>query len=71
MHSGPKLTASKVDQIWNEAAQPNLDQTTLEGLDDETVIFGVISMGDAAPETPESVAGRIRAALDECLYRGQ
>ena len=27
------------------------------------MIFGVISMGDPAPETPETVAGRIRAAL--------
>jgi methionine synthase II (cobalamin-independent) len=27
------------------------------------VIFGVINMGDPEPETPETVAGRIRAAL--------
>ena len=27
------------------------------------MIFGVISMGDPAPETPETVASRIRAAL--------
>jgi 5-methyltetrahydropteroyltriglutamate--homocysteine methyltransferase len=27
------------------------------------VIFGVISMGDPEPETPETVATRIRAAL--------
>ena len=30
---------------------------------DKTVIFGVISMGDPEPETPETVAARIRAAL--------
>ena len=28
------------------------------------MIFGVISMGDPAPETPETVAARIRAALE-------
>ena len=27
------------------------------------MIFGVISMGDPQPETPETVAARIRAAL--------
>jgi 5-methyltetrahydropteroyltriglutamate--homocysteine methyltransferase len=27
------------------------------------VIFGVINMGDPEPETPQVVAGRIRAAL--------
>jgi 5-methyltetrahydropteroyltriglutamate--homocysteine methyltransferase len=46
-----------------EAAQPNLDLTTLDGLGDKTVIFGVISMGDPEPKTPETVAARIRAAL--------
>jgi len=28
------------------------------------VIFGVISMGDPEPETPDVVASRIRAALE-------
>ena len=59
----PELTASKVDQISIEAAQPNLDLTTLDGLGDKTVIFGVISMGDPEPETPQTVAARVRAAL--------
>jgi 5-methyltetrahydropteroyltriglutamate--homocysteine methyltransferase len=57
----PELTASKVEQISIEAAQPNL--TTLDGPGDKTVIFGVISMGDPAPETPQMVATRIRTAL--------
>ena len=59
----PELTGSKVDQISIEAAQPNLDLATLDGLGDKTVIFGVISMGDPEPETSEVVAARIRAAL--------
>jgi 5-methyltetrahydropteroyltriglutamate--homocysteine methyltransferase len=60
----PELTASKVEQISIEAAQPNLDLTTLDSLGDKTVIFGVISMGDPAPEIPQTVAARIRAALE-------
>ena len=50
----PELTASKVEQISIEAAQPNLDLKTLDGLGDKTVIFGVINMGDPEPETPET-----------------
>jgi 5-methyltetrahydropteroyltriglutamate--homocysteine methyltransferase len=59
----PELTATTAQQISIEAAQPNLDLATLDGLGDKTVIFGVISMGDPQPETPEVVAARIRAAL--------
>ena len=58
-----ELTGTVVDQISIEAAQPNLDLGNLDGLGDKTVIFGVISMGDPEPETPETVAARIRAAL--------
>jgi 5-methyltetrahydropteroyltriglutamate--homocysteine methyltransferase len=58
-----ELTATRVGQISIEAAQPNLDLTTLDALGDKTVIFGVISMGDPEPETPDTVAARIRAAL--------
>jgi 5-methyltetrahydropteroyltriglutamate--homocysteine methyltransferase len=58
-----ELTATRVGQISIEAAQPNLDLTTLEDLGDKTVIFGVISMGDPEPETSDTVAARIRAAL--------
>jgi len=59
----PELAGSRVDQISVEAAQPNLDLASLDALGDKTVIFGVISMGDPEPETPEVVASRIRAAL--------
>jgi 5-methyltetrahydropteroyltriglutamate--homocysteine methyltransferase len=60
----PELTASKVEQISIEAAQPNLDLATLDGLGDKTAIFGVISMADPEPETPQIVAARIRAVLE-------
>ncbi len=60
----PELTGTIAEQISIEAAQPNLDLGTLDGLGDKTVIFGVISMGDPHPETPETVASRIRRALE-------
>jgi 5-methyltetrahydropteroyltriglutamate--homocysteine methyltransferase len=59
-----ELTGTVVEQISIEAAQPNLDLASLECLDGKTVIFGVISMGDLEPETPDTVAERIRRALD-------
>jgi 5-methyltetrahydropteroyltriglutamate--homocysteine methyltransferase len=60
----PELTGTVAEQISIEAAQPNLDLATLDGLGDKTVIFGVISMGDPQPETAETVAARIRRALE-------
>jgi 5-methyltetrahydropteroyltriglutamate--homocysteine methyltransferase len=60
----PELTGTIAEQISIEAAQPNLDLGTLDGLGDKTVIFGVISMGDPLPETPKTVADRIRRALE-------
>jgi 5-methyltetrahydropteroyltriglutamate--homocysteine methyltransferase len=59
-----ELTGTVAEQISIEAAQPNLDLATLDALGDKTVIFGVISMGDPQPETPETVAARIRRALE-------
>ena len=58
-----ELTATVAQQISIEAAQPSLDLADLDELGDKQVIFGVISMGDPNPETPETVAARIRAAL--------
>ena len=60
----PELTGTIAGQISIEAAQPNLDLENLDGLGDKTVIFGVISMGDPQPETAETVAARIRRALE-------
>jgi len=58
-----ELAESAVRQISIEAAQPNLDLAVLDRLGDKTVILGVLNLGDDAVETPEAVAGRIRAAL--------
>ena len=52
-----------VKQISIEAAQPRLDLAVLRQFPDKTMIVGVLSLGDMEVETPETVAGRIRAAL--------
>ena len=44
------------------AAQPGLDPTILGRLPSKTIIYGVLDL-KAAPEAPERVADRIRAAL--------
>jgi 5-methyltetrahydropteroyltriglutamate--homocysteine methyltransferase len=59
----PELAESGVDQISIEAAQPRLDLSVLKELGDKTIIFGVIDMGDPQPESAQTVAARIRAAL--------
>jgi 5-methyltetrahydropteroyltriglutamate--homocysteine methyltransferase len=57
------LADSVADQISIEAAQPRLDLGVLRGIARQTIILGVLDLGDPAVETPEQVAGRIRAAL--------
>ncbi len=59
----PELRDCVVQQVAIEAAQPNLDLSVLESLAGKTIILGVLNLGDMAVETPEVVAGRIRAAL--------
>lgn len=59
----PQLADCAAQQISIEAAQPKLDLSVLKELSGKTVMLGVIDLGDAAVETPDAVAGRIRAAL--------
>jgi 5-methyltetrahydropteroyltriglutamate--homocysteine methyltransferase len=59
-----ELNSSIVGAISIEAAQPNLDCSILRDLPDKKILLGVLDLGDPAPETPELVAGRIRAALE-------
>src|SRR5947207_6463088 len=49
----PELAGTVVEQISIEAAQPNLDLATLDGLGDKPVIFGVIRMGEPEPDSAE------------------
>jgi 5-methyltetrahydropteroyltriglutamate--homocysteine methyltransferase len=59
----PELAACPADQISIETAQSGLDCSVLAALPDKTIILGVLNLGDAAVETPETIAGRVRRAL--------
>lgn len=59
-----ELNECAADQIALEAAQPNLDLSTLRAITDKTVVLGVLNLGNPEAETPEEVAGRIRNALE-------
>ncbi len=58
------LADSCVEQISIEAAQPKLDLGVLSALTRQTIILGVLDLGDPAIETPEQVAARIRQGLE-------
>jgi 5-methyltetrahydropteroyltriglutamate--homocysteine methyltransferase len=60
----PELEDCAADQISIEAAEPHVDLKILEKLPSKTVMVGVIDLGTHDVETPEQVAGRLRAALD-------
>ncbi|MBI0539294.1 5-methyltetrahydropteroyltriglutamate--homocysteine methyltransferase [Roseomonas sp. KE2513] len=60
----PQLADCTAAQISIEAAQPKLDLSVLDELSGKTIMLGVIDLGSAEVETPEVVAGRIRAALE-------
>ena len=60
----PELENSKAQQISIEAAQPTLDYRVLPALPSKTIILGAIDLADMKVETPETVASRIRRALD-------
>jgi 5-methyltetrahydropteroyltriglutamate--homocysteine methyltransferase len=47
-----------------EAAQPGLDPEVLRPVAGKTIVLGVLDLGSSEVETPETVAGRIRRALD-------
>ncbi len=58
-----ELSESSAQQISVEAAQPRLDLGQLSELSPKVVLLGVLDLGDPEPETPDTVAERIRAAL--------
>ena len=60
----PELANSSVRQVSIETAQSNLDCAVLEKLPMKTIILGVLDLSDMSIETPETVAKRIRRALD-------
>ncbi len=60
----PELAGCPVDQISIETAQSHLDLGVLSDLSEKTIILGVIDLSDAAVETAEVVADRVRRAFD-------
>jgi 5-methyltetrahydropteroyltriglutamate--homocysteine methyltransferase len=59
----PQLAESAAGQISIEAAQPRLDLGVLQDLAGKTILLGVLDLGDAAVESAEQVAERLRAGL--------
>jgi 5-methyltetrahydropteroyltriglutamate--homocysteine methyltransferase len=60
----PELEGSTVKQVSIEAAQPKLDLAVLKDLPSKTFLVGVLDLNDPAIETAETVAQRIRKALE-------
>src|SRR5450432_621838 len=59
----PELRGCGVKQVSIETAQSRLDCSVLAQLDDKQIMVGCIDLSEAAVETPEVVADRIRRAL--------
>src|SRR5512140_747108 len=59
----PELDRCRAAQISIDAAQPHLDLAVLAALPTKTMMVGVLDLGDATIETPETVAARLGDAL--------
>jgi len=59
-----QLADTVASQISIEAAQPKLDLGVLRELGGKSVMLGVLDLGTAEVESAETVAARIRAALE-------
>ncbi|MCL2393648.1 MAG: hypothetical protein FWC87_03080 [Acidimicrobiaceae bacterium] len=59
-----ELADTVVDQISVEAAQSNLDCSTLAELGDKSVMVGVLDLATEEVETPETVVARVERALE-------
>ncbi len=60
-----ELADTPVDQVSVETAQSRLDPTSLRPLRDKGVVLGVLDLSSHEVETPETVAERVRRALDD------
>ncbi|MEE8445086.1 MAG: cobalamin-independent methionine synthase II family protein [Alphaproteobacteria bacterium] len=60
----PELEDCVADLISVEAAQPGLDLSVLKALPSKTIMVGVLDLNDPEVESKETIAGRIRAALE-------
>ena len=59
-----ELEDTYADQISIETAHPKLDLSLLASLPSKVIILGVIDLNDASVETADTVAKRIRNALE-------
>jgi 5-methyltetrahydropteroyltriglutamate--homocysteine methyltransferase len=59
----PELAATSVEQVSVETAQPALDCSVLQHLQNKTIILGVLDLSTHAIESAEVIAARIRRAL--------
>ncbi len=60
----PELEACSASQISIETAQSGLDLEILKTLPSKKIMLGVLDLGSPDIETPETVAARIRRALE-------
>ena len=60
----PELAETPCDQISIETAQAGLDCSVLREIPGKTFLVGVLDLSGPEVETPETVAGRIRRALE-------
>ena len=60
----PELEHAAAKQVSIETAQSSLDCSVLAKLPSKTIILGVLDLSDMEIETPQTVATRIRRALD-------
>jgi len=60
----PELADCAATALSLEAAQPELDPVLLRQVDGKAILLGVLDLGSEEVETPETVAERIRAALE-------
>ena len=59
----PELAGSPVKQVSIETAQSNLDTSVLKSLPGKRIMVGCIDLSDVNVETPQTVAQRIKKAL--------
>ncbi len=59
----PELADCSCDQVSIETAQPRLDCSVLKSLNNKKIMVGCIDLSTSEVETPQTVAGRIRKAL--------
>jgi 5-methyltetrahydropteroyltriglutamate--homocysteine methyltransferase len=63
-HTLPLLAKSSIDQVSIETAASGVDVGVIEHLADKDVLLGVVDVGSTAVESAETVAARLRRALD-------